>query len=1146
MARPHKTPAAGSSASGAAGSSRGGKKRSFHQELVLNRWVLGFFQGGTLAALKRRLGDDRFEGVDEDGQTKLFHELVRGLFDPNKVPEADLRRYDLNVVAHWQAITAQRNKLEGHELQMKYFQYLSLLFTELYLDWYFNHRQDLLDGLNEEMTRYRAETGAEQFRNFEADDLNKIAFWNATGSGKTLLLHVNIRQYLHYFQADRSDHFPDKIILLTPNEGLSRQHLEELHLSGFGFSQFFNKAQSPARGTIEVIDINKLGDEMGDKTVAVDAFEGNNLVLVDEGHRGTGTAAGAWMARRDALVRGGFAFEYSATFGQAVAKGLIVEKAEEESLKSKWKLAYPGQRFNLASAKADTALTLTAEDKRRARVIATREIYAKCILFDYSYKFFYEDGYGKESLILNMDGKAYEQTDNARKYFTACLLAYYQQLWLWSTHRDKLSDFNIEKPLWVFVGHSVTGSDDKKKQQLSADDLASLSDVLAVVQFLAWFLNNEAQIKIWLADLIADKAQILDAKGNNIFSGRFTPLMGFSGRVDELYADILLRVFNASARQRLKLVNIKSSKGELALRVGDAEPFGLINIGDDTGFFGMAEDVEAFDSERDDFGGALFGTLNHKDSKLNVLIGSRKFTEGWSSWRVSTMGLLNMGQGEGSQIIQLFGRGVRLKGKGLSLKRTLPQDRPKGVHLDKLEALNIFGVRASYMAAFKDYLREEGITPTDEVLTLDFETKTNLPAGKLKTLALKDGYKDNQKLGFKRKHFPWLYEIPAQFKGKIKTPKVVLDLYPRVEALSSKDKGTVSTTEARNQGKLNQALFLTFNWDRIYLALQDYKLQRSWSNLRLDKQKLIDFCTGAQDWYTLFIPAAELNVTTFADIRKQEDILLRLLTDYTDRFYKALKTGYEGQFYDITHIDEDHGSMLKLYQVEIENSDDGLEYQAKLEMLKKLVADGKIGEASKWNAPHVVAISFDRHLYYPLLALEDKDTVPLKLRPLAFDAPSEWEFVRDLEAFYNSEEGKEAIGPRSLYLLRNADREEKGLGFALAGNFYPDFLLWLVDDASGKQWLTFVDPKGLRNLDLSHPKLGLYKEVKTLETTLAAQAKAGEAPLVLNAFVLSPTKFAGLLNVGDPTKKADLESRNVLFMEDGASAYLKKLFRVLV
>ncbi|OOH85392.1 type III restriction endonuclease subunit R [Comamonas kerstersii] len=1115
------------------------KKRSFHQELVLNRWVLGFFQGGTLAALKMRLGDDRFEGIDEDGQTKFFHELIRGLFDPNKVPEADLRRYDLNVVAHWQAITAQRNKLEGHELQMKYFQYLSLLFTELYLDWYFNHRQELLDGLNEEMTRYRAETGAEPFRDFEADDLNKIAFWNATGSGKTLLLHVNIKQYLHYFQAGRSDHYPSKIILLTPNEGLSRQHLEELHLSGFGFSQFFNKAQSPARGTIEIIDINKLGDEMGEKTVAVDAFEGNNLVLVDEGHRGTGTAAGAWIARRDALVRGGFAFEYSATFGQAVAKGMTVAAAEEDIQKKRAKILWGTTSLRSLDDGQKAQLALSADEKRRARITATREIYAKCILFDYSYKFFYEDGYGKESLILNMNGEAYEQADNARKYFTACLLAYYQQLWLWSTHRDKLTDFNIEKPLWVFVGNTVSGEE---------------SDILEVVNFLADFLNSDVQIKSWLTDLIADKAQILDAKGNNIFAQKFTPLMNAHASVDALYADILLRVFNASSRQRLKLVNIKSSKGELALRVGDADPFGLINIGDDAGFFGMAEDMEAFDSERDDFDGALFGTLNNKDSRLNVLIGSRKFTEGWSSWRVSTMGLLNMGKGEGSQIIQLFGRGVRLKGKDFSLKRSLPHERPKGLHLDKLESLNIFGVKADYMASFKDYLREEGITPSDEVLTLNFETKTNLPTGKLKTLALKDGYKDNQKLGFKRKVFPTLYEFPEQFinketgKAKLKLPHVLLDLYPRVEALSSSDKGAITTTEARHQGKLNQTLFPAFNWDRIYLALQEYKLQRSWSNLRLERQKLIDFCAGTQDWYTLFIPAAELNVTTFADIRKQEDILLRLLTDYTDRFYKALKTGYEGQFYDITHIDEEHGSMLKLYQFEIENSDDGLEYQAKLEVLKKLVADGKIGEASKWNAPHMVAISFDRHLFYPLFSFEqdgDKDLVPLKLKPLGLGASSEVTFVRDLEAFYKSSEGKEAIGSRSLYLLRNADREGKGLGFALAGNFYPDFLLWLVDDASGKQWLTFVDPKGLRNLDLSHPKLGLHKEVKTLETTLAGQAKAGEAPLVLNAFILSPTKFADLLNVGDPTKKADLESRNVLFMEEGGSIYLKKLFAAL-
>lgn len=1102
------------------------KKRSFHQELVLNRWMMRFFNVEGLAGLKQRLGEDRHEGIAEDGQTLFFHELVRGLFNPNLVPETDLRRYDLHIVSHWQAITQQRNKLEGFTLQMKYFQYLSLLFTELYLDWYFNKPQQLLDGLNEEMASYRQEQGAEPFQDYIASDLNKIAFWNATGSGKTLLLHINIRQYLHYFANGKAGVYPDKIILLTPNEGLSKQHLDELSLSGL-VGQFFNKNQTlKYPGMVEIIDINKLGDEMGDKTVAVDAFEGNNLVLVDEGHRGTGTAAGAWMARREALISGGFAFEYSATFGQAVAKGNIVEKAEEELLKKKAKVQFETTALKKLSDDEMQQISLSLEEKQRARSTATREIYAKCILFDYSYKYFYEDGYGKESLILNMDGAAYKQEDNARKYFTACLLSFYQQQWLWSTQRGKLAEFNIEKPLWIFVGNKV------------ADDN---SDILAVINFLAYFLNNEAQIKLWLADLIADKAQILDAKGNNIFQKRFTPLMGFIGQMDALYADILQRVFNATAKQRLKLVNIKNSKGELALRVGEAEPFGLINIGDDAGFFGMAEESTAFDSERDDFGGALFGTLNNKGSLLNVLIGSRKFTEGWSSWRVSTMGLLNMGQGEGSQIIQLFGRGVRLKGRGFSLKRTILNERPKGTHLEKLETLNIFGVNAGYMAAFKDYLREEGITPSDEVLTLDFPTHANLPQSKLKTLALKDGYKDSQKKGFKRTHFPWLYEVPE----KIKPPHVVLDLYPRVEALMSGNNALSVSLDTRHQGKLNTQLFAAFDWDRVYLALHEYKLQRSWSNLRLDKQRLLDFCKQNNNWYTLYIPKTELEVRNFSDVSKQEDILIRLLIDFTGRFYDALKSGYEGQFYEVTYIDEDHGSMLKDgYQLLIDDSADGQTYLAQLESLKKLVAEGKLGQVSQQCPPHMVAICFNQHLFYPLLGFEDKDAkkhVPLTLSPIAIGDESEVRFVRDLEAFYNSPQGKETIGQRSLYLLRNAASKNKGLGFALAGNFYPDFLLWLVDDATGEQWLSFVDPKGLRQMDLNHPKLGLYKEIKTIEATLN---KPNEPKLNLEAFILSATKFTDLVNLGS-TEKAELEQRHVLFMEDGATVYLKKLFECL-
>lgn len=1099
---------------------------SFHKQLVLNHWMMKFFQGGSLQALKLRLGEDRHEGIDEDGQTGFFHELQHTLFNVDLVSEHDLRRYDLNIVQHWNAITLQRNKLEGTVLNMKYFQYLSLLFTEIYLDWYFNKRQQLLDGLNEELKAYNSHA-EDRFQTFDADELNKVAYWNATGSGKTLLLHVNIRQYLHYFQNGKREAYPDKIILLTPNEGLSRQHLAELQLSGFGFCRLFDKNRSGVfKGTIEIIDINKLGDEMGDKTVAVEAFEGNNLVLVDEGHRGTGTAAGAWMSRRETLVRGGFAFEYSATFGQAVAKGLTVAKAEGEIIKKKAKVLFNTTRINSLDDSQKLQLVLTSEDKRRARTMATREIYAKSILFDYSYKYFYEDGYGKESLILNLKDEDYTQEDTARQYFTACLLGFYQQQYLWNANREKLADFNVEKPLWVFVGNTVAGED---------------SDILSVLKFLGGFLNDEVKTKQWLKDLLANTPRLLDAKGRNIFQGRFTPLLGMTP--DDAYSGILKLLFNAEAKQRLKVVNLKSSKGELVLRVGDSEPFGLINIGDDAGFFKEAEKPEnlvMFDTEADDFGSSLFGTLNDKDSQIHVLIGSRKFTEGWSSWRVSTMGLLNMGKGEGSQIIQLFGRGVRLKGRDYSLKRSTPSQRPKGTYLDRLETLNIFGVNAGYMATFKEYLKEEGITPSDEIIELNFETRSNLPKTSLKTLALKDGYKDNQIKGFKRTHYPWLYEVPEEFAGKIKLPHIDLDLYPKLEAMGSQDTGgPVPEGNIRHKGKIASTTMALFDFDRIYLAIQEFKQLRSWSNLRLDRNRLIDFCMTRDDWYTLYIPQAELSIQRISDVGKQEDILIRLLQDYTDRFYKGLKAAYEGQFYDIVSVKADDDALLKVYQFEIENTEDGEAYEQKIKTLQALVKDGKLGEANEWSAGQMVAICFDSHLYYPLFSTADglplnNGALPLKLRPLSFDAVSEVQFVRDLEAFYKSDLGRKVIGKRSLYLLRNADNKSKGLGFALAGNFYPDFLLWLVDDETGEQWLNFVDPKGLFKLSLSDPKFGLYKEVKVL------QEKLGDPLLTLNAFILSVTKFSDLLNT--TCSQGDLEQRNVLFMDDGGPVYLRKMF----
>ena len=126
---------------------------------------------------------------------------------------------------------------------------------------------------------------------------------------------------------------------------------------------------------------------------------------------------------------------------------------------------------------------------------------------------------------------------------------------------------------------------------------------------------------------------------------------------------------------------------------------------------------------------------------MHLLIVSKKFTEGWSSWRVSTMGLMNVGKGEGAQIIQLFGRGVRLKGHNLSLKRSgktqLPVDVERPKHIDVLETLGIFGIQADYMAQFRDFLDEEGLSAADERIEFLLPVIKGLGTQKLKTIRLK-------------------------------------------------------------------------------------------------------------------------------------------------------------------------------------------------------------------------------------------------------------------------------------------------------------------------------------------------------------------------------------------------------------------------
>ena len=51
----------------------------------------------------------------------------------------------------------------------------------------------------------------------------------------------------------------------------------------------------------------------------------------------------------------------------------------------------------------------------------------------------------------------------------------------------------------------------------------------------------------------------------------------------------------------------------------------------------------------------------------------------------------------------------------------------------------------------------------------------------------------------------------------------------------------------------------------------------------------------------------------------------------------------------------------------------------------------------------------------------------------------------------------------------------RGVGFFEAGNFHPDFIVWLL--AGDRQHVTFVDPKGIRNVGVDDPKIRFFETI---------------------------------------------------------------------
>ncbi len=73
---------------------------------------------------------------------------------------------------------------------------------------------------------------------------------------------------------------------------------------------------------------------------------------------------------------------------------------------------------------------------------------------------------------------------------------------------------------------------------------------------------------------------MLDGAGREIFANAFAYLTSLQQSGDELYTDILRLLFDTQSPGMLHVEHLKGTEGEIALRVGTHDEFGVINVGD--------------------------------------------------------------------------------------------------------------------------------------------------------------------------------------------------------------------------------------------------------------------------------------------------------------------------------------------------------------------------------------------------------------------------------------------------------------------------------------------------------------------------------------------------------------------------------------
>jgi type III restriction enzyme len=507
---------------------------------------------------------------------------------------------------------------------------------------------------------YPYENGKISYEHF----INRMCFWMATGSGKSLVI-IKLIQFLR--DLIRLNEIPPyDILVLTHRDDLIEQlkrHIyefnyanTEIHIKLRDLKSYdLVKRENPTlfkdnEMTIFYYRSDNLSDEQKEKIIDFKNYDndGKWYIFLDEAHKGD-KEDGKRQQIYSILSRNGFLFNFSATF---------IDPRD---------------------------ITTTAYDFNLAKFI--------------------NKGYGKHISILQQEIRAfrddedYSDTEKQKIVLKSLILLTYAKKHYKSLKRIQSDVYH--NPLLLTLVNSVNTED---------------ADLKLFFREIERIGKGEIKEKVWksalseLWDELKEEPEFMFETIKVKIDERL-----FKGLTID---DVLLQVYNSTGTGEIEIFIRPSNRQEMAfkLKVSD-KPFALIKIGDISGW--LKEELVGYEiNERFDDEG-YFASLNQESSSINILMGSRSFYEGWDSNRPNVINFINIGIGLDAKkfILQSVGRGVRIQPIGNIRKRLLQAYNAREIAeelftklKDKvlpIESLFIFGTNRNALKTVIEQLENE-------------------------------------------------------------------------------------------------------------------------------------------------------------------------------------------------------------------------------------------------------------------------------------------------------------------------------------------------------------------------------------------------------------------------------------------------------